>query len=147
MSPLYFSGLTKFTKSILSAKPIKIFNNGNMFRDFTYIDDIVNVFFKLLNKIPKRKSNIRLKNKVPFRVLNVGNNDPIELKKYVKYLEDELKKNTKKIKLPMQKGEVKRTHASLKNLKKVTNFKPNTKINTGIKKFVNWYNSYYKNEK
>ena len=127
-----------FTDLIKKNKKIKLFNNGNMFRDFTFVDDIVNVFFELHKKNPKYKSD------VPFRVLNVGNNDPIQLKKYIGYLESFLKKKAKKIKLPMQKGEVKRTHASLINLKKITNFKPKTKIHIGIKKFVDWHNSYFK---
>ncbi len=130
-----------FTDLIKKNKKIKLFNNGNMFRDFTFVDDIVNVFFKLHKKNPKYESD------APFRVLNVGNNDPIQLKKYIGYLERSLKKKAKKIKLPIQKGEVKRTHASLKNLKKFTKFKPNTKIHIGIKKFVNWHNSYFKNDK
>jgi UDP-glucuronate 4-epimerase len=132
-----------FTDAIKKNKQIKLFNKGNMKRDFTYIDDVVRAIIKLIEKIPRKRKKHKLCS-VPFRVLNIGNNSPVQLKKYLTYIEQSLKKPAKKVSFPMQKGEVKQTHASLKNLKKIIGFKPNTNIKVGIKKFIVWYNSYYK---
>mgnify|MGYP001242760871 FL=1 len=126
-----------FTDAIKNKKKIKMFNKGNMVRDFTYIDDITISIDKLIKKIPKRK------NSPPHRILNIGSNKPIDLKKYIYALEKELKIKSLKKRYPMQKGDVKHTHASVKKLSKIINFKPKTSISTGIKKFVNWYNEYY----
>tara|TARA_E500000178_G_scaffold249513_1_gene246092 strand:+ start:2746 stop:3711 length:966 start_codon:yes stop_codon:yes gene_type:complete len=126
-----------FTDAIKNKKKIKMFNKGNMVRDFTYIDDITISIDKLIKKIPKGK------NSPPHRILNIGSNKPIDLKKYIYALEKELKIKSLKKRYPMQKGDVKHTHASVKKLSKIINFKPKTSISTGIKKFVNWYNEYY----
>tara|TARA_X000000368_G_scaffold373341_1_gene324280 strand:- start:261 stop:608 length:348 start_codon:yes stop_codon:yes gene_type:complete len=114
-----------------------MFNKGNMVRDFTYIDDITISIDRLIKKIPKGK------NSPPHRILNIGSNKPIDLKKYIYALEKELKIKSIKKRYPMQKGDVKHTHASVKKLSKIINFKPKTSISIGIKKFVNWYNEYY----
>ncbi len=126
-----------FTDAIKNKKKIKMFNKGNMVRDFTYIDDITISIDKLIKKIPKEK------NSPPHRILNIGSNKPIDLKKYINALEKELKIKSIKKRYPMQKGDVKYTHASVKKLSKIINFKPKTSISIGIKKFVNWYNEYY----
>ena len=126
-----------FTDAIKNKKKIKMFNKGNMVRDFTYIDDITISIDKLIKKIPKGK------NSPPHRILNIGSNKPIDLKKYINALEKELKIKSIKKRYPMQKGDVKYTHASVKKLSKIINFKPKTSISIGIKKFVNWYNEYY----
>ncbi len=126
-----------FTDAIKNKKKIKMFNKGNMVRDFTYIDDITISIDKLIKKIPKEK------NSPPHRILNIGSSKPIDLKKYIYALEKELKIKSIKKRYPMQKGDVKHTHASVKKLNKIINFKPKTSISTGIKKFVNWYNKYY----
>ena len=126
-----------FTDAIKNKKKIKMFNKGNMVRDFTYIDDITISIDKLIKKIPKEK------NSPPHRILNIGSSKPIDLKKYIYALEKEFKIKSIKKRYPMQKGDVKHTHASVKKLNKIINFKPKTSISTGIKKFVNWYNKYY----
>ena len=136
-----------FTSAIKRNKEIKLFNKGNMKRDFTYIDDIVSAVVKLIKKVPKLKNKSNKFNNAPFRVLNIGNNNPVELKKYIKYIESSLGKSAKKIQLPMQKGEVKKTHASLRNISKLIKYKPKTNIKTGIRKFVDWHNNYLKNDR
>ena len=136
-----------FTDAIKRNKEIKLFNKGNMKRDFTYIDDIVSAVVKLIKKVPRPKNKLNKFSNIPFRVLNIGNNNPVELKKYINYIESSLGKSAKKIELPMQKGEVKQTHASLKNISKLIKYKPKTNIKTGIRKFVNWHNNYFKNDR
>lgn len=132
-----------FTDAIKKNKQIKLFNSGDMIRDFTYIDDITSSIFKLIKKIPK-KSNFKKKKKPPFRVLNIGSNNPINIRSYIKIIEKNLGKKGKTINYPMQKGDVRYTHADLKNLKKVINSKKaSTKLETGIKKFIEWHNEYY----
>ena len=118
-----------------------------MKRDFTYIDDIVSAVVKLIKKVPRPKNKLNKFNNIPFRVLNIGNNNPVELKKYIKYIEEFARKKCKKIELPMQKGEVKQTHASLKKISKLIKYKPKTNIKTGIRKFVDWHNNYLKNDR
>ena len=131
-----------FTDSIKNNKKIKLFNKGNMVRDFTYIDDAVSPILKLIKKIPKKKKN--LSSSIPFRILNIGRNNPVKLKNYIKEIEKNLKKTAKKIKLPMQDGEMKYTHADLSKINQLIAFKPKTKISDGIKKFINWHNKFYK---
>ena len=138
-----------FTKAILSKKPLMIFNNGNMFRDFTYIDDIVDAVIKISKKIPKinkAKNKKKLFNNslAPYKIFNIGGNKPINLKTYIGTIEKTLKIKAIKKFLPMQSGDVKYTHASLNEVKKWIGFKPKTKLYTGIKSFVNWYKNYYK---
>lgn len=133
-----------FTDAIKKNKKIKLFNYGNMVRDFTYIDDIVNSIFKILKKIPKFSNVKKINKKAPFRVLNIGSNNPINIKKYIRLIEINLKKKGKKVYYPMQKGDVKYTHANLKNLNKILKSKQiNTEIEKGIKKFIEWHNEYY----
>ena len=110
-----------------------------MTRDFTYIDDIIDSIYKITKKIPKQT-----KGNAPARILNIGSNNPINIKKYIKIIETLLQKKAKKINYPMQKGDVKYTHADLKKLSKVITLKKNrTSIQTGIKNFINWHNEYY----
>lgn len=133
-----------FTDAIKKNKKIKLFNYGNMVRDFTYIDDIVNSIFKVLKKIPKFSNVKKINKKAPFRVLNIGSNNPINIKKYIRIIENNLKKKGKKVYYPMQKGDVKYTHANLKNLNKILKSKQvNTEIEKGVKKFIEWHNEYY----
>ena len=141
----YFS----FTKKILSKKTINIFNKGQMYRDYTYVSDVVNGIVKLLNKIPsnKIKKKIRIDSLsiiAPFRILNIGNTKKIYLLDFVNTLEKELKKKAKYKYLPMQKGDVHSTLSDCTLLKKLTGYNPKTSYKTGIKKFVEWYLSYYK---
>ncbi len=137
-----------FTKNILKDKPIKIFNKGNHIRDFTYVDDVAKSVFYISKKIPKKNKFFKNKNfpaesLAPFRVVNIGNNKPIQLLEYVKQIELKLKKKSKKKYLPLQKGDIRMTLAENKKIKKLIGFTPNTSIKFGINKFVDWYLEYY----
>jgi UDP-glucuronate 4-epimerase len=142
--------LFKFTKNILSGKSIEIYNKGNMVRDFTYIDDLVNSIFLLSSKIPskanKRKdilNNDSISDIAPFRIVNIGNSQPINLLDYVKELENVLGKVAQKKFLDMQDGDIHKTHSNIDLLKALTGFEPKTNIHEGISQFVKWYKSYY----
>ena len=138
----------KFTKKILEGKRIDIFNKGKMYRDYTYIDDIVTGVCKLINKAPSLNKKIMFQNDslspvAPYRILNIGNTKKILLLDFIKSLEKELKVKAKKRYLPMQKGDVYSTLSNSHLLKKITGYNPKTSYKTGIKKFVNWYLDYY----
>ena len=130
--------LSLFVDAIKKNKKLKLFNNGNMIRDFTYIDDIVSALAKIIKKNPKVNSN-----NIPYRVLNIGSNKPIKLRYYVDLIERHLNKKGNKIPYSMQKGDVKQTYANLKEIKKLINYSPKTSISNGIKKFITWHDSYY----
>ena len=137
-----------FTKKILNGKKIDIFNKGKMYRDYTYIDDIVDGIIKLINKEPNLKSKKKIKNDsissvAPFRILNIGNTKKIYLLDFINTLEKELGKKTKKKYLPMQKGDVHSTLSDTSLLKRITGYNPKTKYQDGIKKFIDWYLDYY----
>ena len=119
-----------------------------MYRDFTYIDDIVDGIYKLLSKIPSLKSKKKyLKDSLspvaPFRILNIGNTKKILLLDFINTLETELGKKIKRNYLPMQKGDVFSTLSDSSLLKRITGYNPKTKYQIGIKKFIGWYKSYY----
>tara|TARA_B100001057_G_scaffold500254_1_gene614309 strand:+ start:816 stop:1829 length:1014 start_codon:yes stop_codon:yes gene_type:complete len=137
--------LFSFTKNILKKKPIHIFNYGKHYRDFTYIDDIVDGTFKVSTRkyFNKKKIKDPSESNCPFRVMNIGNNRPVKLMKYVELLENELAMKSKKIYKSLQKGDVPKTNASIKKIKKIYKYKPKTTIEEGIKNFVNWYKKYY----
>ena len=139
----------KFTKNILSGKKIDIFNKGKMYRDYTYIDDIVKGIISLISKPPNvnQLGNIKddsLSPVAPFRILNIGNTKKIYLLDFIKTLEKELNKKAIKKYLPMQKGDVKTTLSNTALLKKITGYNPKINYKTGIKKFLNWYLFYFK---
>ncbi len=142
----YFS----FTKDILEAKEIKVFNHGKMERDFTYIDDIVNGIYKLLDKVPRGnddwdESKDKLSDSfAPYKIYNIGNNSPVSLMKFINTLEDKIGMEAKKVYMDMQAGDVLRTYADVSDLEKDIDFKPNTSIDNGLEKFVKWYREYYK---
>ena len=140
--------LFKFTKGIINKKKIDIYNKGKMYRDFTYIDDIVNGITALLNNAPNLKQLGKIKNDslssvAPFSVLNIGNTHKVYLLDFINALEKEL--GTKAIRnyMPMQKGDVKMTLSDTTLLKKLTGYNPKTNYKTGIKKFLEWYLEYY----
>ena len=140
--------LFKFTQGILNNKKIDIYNNGKMYRDFTYIDDIVSGINLLIKKIPNTKQLGKYKNDslspiAPFRILNIGNTKKIFLLNFINVLEKELGVKAKKNYLPMQKGDVHSTLSDTNLLKRITGYNPKTKYQTGIKKFVEWYLNYY----
>jgi len=132
----YFS----FTKKIINGEPIKIFNNGDMYRDFTYIDDIVSCIEKMLFCPPKRENT-----KPPYKIYNIGNNKPERLMYFIETLEKIIGKQAPKEFLPMQPGDVYQTFADVSDLTTDFDFKPNTPIETGLRKFVEWYRGYYGN--
>lgn len=124
-----------FTKAINEDKPIKIFNNGNMQRDFTYIDDIIDGIIKTLCHISKAD--------IPYNIYNIGNSAPVKLMDFINEIEKALNKEANKVFLPMQPGDVYQTYADLSNLDKAVGFKPNTSIKDGVKSFVAWYQDFY----
>ena len=142
--------LMLFTKAILESKPIKIFNHGKMLRDFTYIDDVIDAVIKLIDKPPESKKTIGTNTEsyetytTPARILNIGNNNPIDLLKFIKILENELDIQAIKIFEEMQPGEVEITYADIKNIQNLINYEPSTSLKTGIKNFVQWYKNFYK---
>ncbi len=138
----------KFTKKILKGQKIDIYNKGKMYRDYTYIDDIVDGIYKLLNKTPSLNSRKKYKNDslstiAPFRILNIGNTKKIYLLDFINTLEKELNKKIKRNYLPMQKGDVHSTMSDISLLKRLTGYNPKTNYKTGIKKFIDWYINFY----
>ena len=129
--------LFKFTKNILEGKPIEVYNNGDMYRDFTYIDDIVKGTLELVDK------SRALKSKPPFSVYNIGNNSPVKLSDFVSLVENALGKKAEIVYKPMQPGDVHKTYADVEMLMKDTAFKPETKLKDGIERFIEWYKAYY----
>ena len=138
--------LFKFTNNIINDVPIEIYNYGNLYRDFTFIDDLVNAIFLLIDLEPNQSSNYKndsLSKIAPFRILNVGNQKPIKLNKFIKSLENIIGKKAKKVNLGMQKGDVYLTYSDTKLLKQLIGFVPSTKFEEGIEKFYQWYLKYY----
>jgi UDP-glucuronate 4-epimerase len=139
----------KFTKKILEGKKIDIYNKGKMYRDYTYVDDIVEGIYKLINKIPVLNSKKKFKNDslssvAPFRILNIGNTKKIFLLDFIITLEKELNKKIKRNYMPMQKGDVHSTLSDSSLLKRITKYNPRTNYKIGVKKFIRWYLDYYK---
>ena len=138
-----------FTKAILEGRAIDIFNNGKMLRDFTYIDDIVEGVFRLLDHVPEPNPDWNgdspdpATSYCPWRVYNIGNNDTVQLMHFIEVLEDCLGKKAEKNFLPMQPGDVTATYANVDDLVREIDFKPQTSIEDGVRKFVDWYRSYY----
>lgn len=128
-----------FTKAILEDRPINVFNHGKMQRDFTYIDDIVEGIIRVSDKIPEAHKISGAK----YKIYNIGNNQPVELMHMIQTLEKCLGKTAKKNMLPMQLGDVPRTYANVDDLMHDVGFKPNTPIEEGIQKFIDWYREYY----
>ncbi|WP_440931801.1 SDR family NAD(P)-dependent oxidoreductase [Candidatus Pelagibacter sp.] len=139
--------LFKFTKNILNNKKIEVYNYGNHYRDFTYVDDLVDTIAALIIEIPKKKKWNKKKpdpssSTAPFEIYNIGNNNPIKLTKYIEILEKVLGKKAKKKYLKLQAGDIKKTFADNTKIKKIYS-KKFTDVNEGIKKFVTWYREYY----
>lgn len=135
----YFS----FTKKILDGEKIDVFNNGEMQRDFTYIDDIVEGITRIIYKVPIPQSSDVSKAKAPYKVYNIGNNQPITLRRFITAIEDACGKKAQETLLPMQAGDVPITYANVDELVNDIDFKPATTIEEGISKFVKWYRKYY----
>lgn len=141
-----------FTKAILNDQPIKVYNNGLMKRDFTYIDDLVECVVRLISKTPSPDKNWDATKPdpatsfAPYRIYNIGNNSTVELLRYIEIIEQKLGKRAIKDFLPMQAGDVPEALAEVNDLTKDINFTPNTPIEVGVGKFIDWYLDYY-NEK
>ena len=139
-----------FTKAILEGKPIDVYNNGMMKRDFTYIDDIVECISRLVPKIAQPDTNWDGMSPdpgtsfAPYRIFNVGNNQPVELIRFIEIIEEKLGKKAKRNFMPIQDGDVPETYADVEDLMRQVDFKPSTPIEQGIGKFVDWYLEYYK---
>lgn len=139
-----------FTKAILTNQKIKVFNNGEMVRDFTYIEDIIEGIFRILNKPPKPNPNIDLlkvnicDSWAPHKIFNIGNSNPIPLMEFIEAIEKATHKTAKKEYLPMQPGDVAATEADTIELEKWISFTPQTSVEDGIKNFIKWYRNYYK---
>ena len=141
--------LFKFTKAILEDKPIEIYNRGDMERDFTYVDDLTKSIMLLINKIPDKGlnkssqiSSDSISNVAPYRIVNIGNANPVKLTEFIEQIEYSLGKKLKKH-VGMQLGDVKQTSSDITLLKSLIDFTPNTSIKTGITKFVDWFKWYY----
>ena len=138
-----------FTKSIINNEPIKVFNNGNMIRDFTYIDDIIESLIRIINKPATPNINFNTNNPdpsdswAPHKIFNIGNSTPTPLIEYIESIEDALGIKAKKLFLPMQQGDLAATESDSSSLEKWINFKPNTPIKEGINKFIKWYKDFY----
>ncbi len=138
-----------FTKAILEDRPIDVFNNGNMERDFTYIDDIVEGVVRIIDHVATPNPDWSgddpdpATSYCPWRIYNIGNNAKEKLMRYIEVLEDCLGKKAKKNFLPMQAGDVPATYANVDDLVREIGFKPDTPIEVGIRNFVDWYREYY----
>jgi len=141
--------LFKFTRNILADEPIEVFNYGNHRRDFTYIDDIIEGVVRVAAKDPEPNPEWTgddpdpATSRAPWRVYNIGNNRPVELMRYIEVIEDCLGKKAEKNLLPMQPGDVPDTYADVTALTEDVGYKPDTPIEVGVARFVEWYRSYY----
>jgi UDP-glucuronate 4-epimerase len=139
-----------FTKSILENKPIDVFNNGNMIRDFTYVDDIVEGITRVIDNPASGNKNWTGKkpepsnSKAPYQVYNIGNNSPVNLMDFISAIEKELGITATKNLMPIQAGDVPATFANVNDLVENLGYKPNTTIQEGIHQFIKWYRSYFK---
>ena len=136
----YFS----FTKKILSGETIDVYNNGEMQRDFTYIEDIVKGIERVMSQIPETQNLDTSSAKAPYKIYNIGNNQPISLRRFITAIESSCGKKAKENLLPMQAGDVPSTFANIDELITDTGFKPSTSIEDGISLFVSWYKKFYR---
>lgn len=138
----------KFVKAIEAGKPIDVYNFGKMKRDFTYIDDVIEGVVRVMHKPPQASDNQAASpnastSQAPYKIYNIGNNNPVELMTFIEVIEKTLGKQTAKNLLPMQPGDVPSTYADVDDLMRDVGFKPTTPITTGIRYFVQWYREYY----
>ncbi len=139
-----------FTKAILDNEPIKVFNHGKMRRDFTYIDDIVEGIVRVINAVPEPNPDWSGDapdpgtSYKPYRIFNIGNNNPVELTQFIEAIENALGQKAKKDFMDIQPGDVAETYANIDDLYEAVRFKPETSIEEGIGNFIEWYRSYYK---
>ena len=138
-----------FTKKILAGEPIDVFNHGHHTRDFTYIDDIVEGVIRTLDRVPGSDPNYDplaptpASSLAPYRVYNIGNHQPVELLRYIEVLEECLGRKAEKRLLPLQPGDVPDTYADVEALSRDTGYSPSTPIETGVRRFADWYRAFY----
>lgn len=137
-----------FTKAMLEKRPIDVYNFGEMARDFTYIDDIINGIHALIYQHPFQKNNgtegsFKTQG-IPYKLFNIGHGSPVELMEFIREIEKNLGFEAEKNMLPIQPGDVKKTWADVESLFEVTKFKPQVPVNVGVKKFIDWYLEYYR---
>lgn len=141
--------LFKFTNAIVKGEAIDVYNNGDMQRDFTYIDDIVEGILRIQDVIPTRQENWSVEegspanSSAPYRIYNIGHGSPVKLMDYIEALEESLGVEAKKNFMPMQPGDVYATYADTEDLFKAIDYRPQVKVKEGVKAFVDWYKSYY----
>jgi UDP-glucuronate 4-epimerase len=138
----YFS----FTKKIINGETIDVYNNGEMQRDFTYIDDIIEAIELVMDRIPSVQPSVTSNAKAPYEIYNIGNNQPVSLRRFITAIETACGKKANENLKPMQAGDVPVTFADVDKLEADIGFKPNTSIESGISQFVSWYKDYYKND-
>ena len=140
-----------FTKAICEGKPINVFNHGKMRRDFTYIDDIVEGVFRVVHRIPEPNPDWvgnapdPSSSPAPYKIYNIGNNNTVELERFITVLEDALGRKAVRNYMDLQPGDVPATYADVDDLIKDVGFKPSTTIEEGIERFIAWYKDYYRN--
>ncbi len=145
--------LFKFTRAILAGEPIDLYNHGNMIRDFTFVDDIVEGVIRVLDRPAEPNKDFDSSSPdpatsfAPYRVLNIGNQQPVALMDYVNALEQALGKTALKNYMPMQMGDVPATSSDTRELAALTGFAPQTTVQQGVARFVDWYLNYYQNNK
>jgi len=140
--------LFHFTKCILAGEPIDVFNYGRHRRDFTYVDDIVEGVIRLIDRVPvadpsSHNSSPATSASAPYRLYNIGSNNPIELLRYIEVLEEALGRKAEKRMLPMQPGDVAETYADVSTLARDVGYKPATPVEVGVRRFVEWYREFY----
>lgn len=129
----------KFTKSILDDEPISVYNNGNLKRDFTFIDDVIEALEKIINSMINQSNN----SKASHKIYNIGNNNPQTLKRFIRILENHCNKKAKKLLVPNQLGDVHKTYADISRASSHFDYKPKTSLDEGLKIFVDWYKNFY----
>jgi UDP-glucuronate 4-epimerase len=141
--------LFKFTRSMLAGEPIDVFNYGNHRRDFTYVEDIVEGIVRVLDNVAQTNPDWTgdtpdpQSSNSPYRLYNIGSNNPVELMRYIELLEETLGIEAKKNMLPLQPGDVPDTYADVDDLIRDTGYSPSTPVEEGVRKFVAWYKEYY----
>jgi len=141
--------LALFTRAIVEGRPIEVFNHGEMERDFTYIDDITEGVVRVLDVTPRADPGVDMSEPdpatsyAPYRLYNIGNNQPVKLTRFIEILEASLGRKAKKNLLPMQAGDVPATYAAVDDLGRAVGFRPSTPLETGIARYVAWYREYY----
>ncbi len=138
-----------FTRRILAGEPVEVYNHGNMKRDFTYIDDIVEGIWRVMNRPPSPDPGWDAQrpdpasSSAPYRIFNIGNNRPVDLLHFIGLIEKELGRRAKKVLLPLQPGDVPETSADIEALDRHVGFAPSTPVEDGVARFIQWYREYY----